>query len=114
MDLLRHADALRAFAQQLVRHDYHPAPVANQRLLVFEFLELHRGSLARGADQIGQILMRQLERQQHPARVLDAEFIPHLEQRARQALAQTEADEIRVTNQHHPPSPHSYVKHAAK
>lgn len=87
MDLLRHADALRAFAQQFVRHDYHPAPVANQRLLVFEFLELDRGPLARGADQIRQILMRKLERQQHAAGVLDAEFIPHLEQRAGQPFA---------------------------
>ena len=113
MDLLRRRDALLAFAQQLMRHDYHPAPIADQRLLVFEFLELNRGALARGAHQVRQILMRKFERQQHAARVLDAEFVANFEQRAGQPFAQSQADEVGVANQHHPPSPHRHVKHAA-
>ena len=97
-----------------MRHDYHPPPVANQRLLVFEFLELNRGALPRRADQVRQILVRKLERQQHPARVLDAKFIADLQQRAGQPFAQPQADEARVPHQHHPPSAHRYVKHPAQ
>jgi len=87
--LLRRDSGLLAFAQQPVRHDDHPPAVANERLLVFEFLELDRGALARGADQVRQILMRKLQRQQHAARILDTEFGGDFEQRARQTLAQS-------------------------
>ena len=113
MKLLVRGDAFLAGAQQLVRHDDHPASVADERLLVFEFLELDRGALARGADQVRQILMRKFERQQHATRILDAELGADFEQRAREPLTQSQSDEVGVANQHHPPSPDGRVKHAA-
>lgn len=114
MGLCERGDAFLAFAKQLVRDDYHSAPIANQGLLVFEFLQLHRGSLTRGADQIRQILVRKFQRQQHAARVLDTEFGADFEQRASQTLPQSQSHEVCVANQHHPPSPHRYIKYAAQ
>lgn len=96
-----------------MRHDYHSAPVANQRLFVFEFLELDSCALARSADQVRQILVREFERQQYSACVLDPEFIADFEQRAGQPLAQSETDEVGVANQQHPPAPDGYIKDPA-
>ena len=58
--------------------------------------------------------MRDLQSQQHSARILDPKFISDLEQRGRQALAKSQPDKIGVTKQHHPPSPDRNVKHPAQ
>jgi len=89
LGLLRRGEAFLAGAQKLVRHDDHPASVADERLLVFELLELNRGALTRSPDQVRQILMRELQRQQHAARVLDPELGADFEQCAGQPLAQS-------------------------
>ena len=101
-----------AFAQQLLWNDYHPAPIADKGTLVFEFLELHGGALARGADQVREILMSKFEGEQNPARVFGTELISDFEQRSGEALAQAESDEVGVSHQHRPPSPDGYVEDA--
>lgn len=106
-------DALAVFGTQFSRHNNHSAAVADERMLALEFLELYRRPLPRRADQIREILMGDFEGQQDSARIFDAKFISDLEQRGRQTLAKSEPDEIRVTKQHHPPSPHRNVKHLA-
>ena len=91
-------DARVAFEQQPLRNDDHPAPIADEGVLVFEFLELHGSALTRGADEIREILMREFEREQYPARILGPEFISNFKQRAREALAQAEPDEVGVSH----------------
>jgi len=103
-----------AFEQQFLRNDDHPAPIADEGMLVFKFLELHGGALTRGADQVREIFMGEFEREQYPARIFGAEFISDFEQRASKALAQSEPDEVRVPHQHRPPSPDSYIEHPAQ
>ena len=72
-------EARVALAQELLRNDYHPAPVADKGMFVFEFLELHGGALARGADEIGEIFVGEFEGEQYPARIVSAEFISYFE-----------------------------------
>jgi len=61
-DLRRRAEALFALAEQPMRHDDHAAAVADKRAFVFEFFELDGSALARGTDQVRQILMGKFER----------------------------------------------------
>src|SRR5271163_691103 len=99
---------------QSLGYDYQPSPLASNYALALEVVQLLGRALARRADQLGQIRMRQFDRQQRAARVAHAEFFTELEQRARQPLAQSEADEVRVSHQHPPPAADGSVQNYAQ
>src|SRR5208337_1170064 len=95
---------LRKLPQSL-GHDYQSPSLARDNALALEVVELLGRALPRRSHQLRQIRMRQLDRQQRPARVAHAEFFRQLEQSTRQPLAQSEPHEVRVPNQHPPPAP---------
>src|SRR5579872_704948 len=84
--------------QALGNHD-EPSSVAHDKSLALEILKLHRDVLARRSHHGAEFGVAHRQRQQHAARVADAELARHLEQRQREAAARAEAHEVRVSRQ---------------
>src|SRR5579862_1799070 len=99
---------------QFLRHDYQPAPVASNDPFALEVVELLSRALPRRADQLRQISMRKLDREQRAARITYTELFRQLEQRTCQPLAQSESHEVRIAHQHPPPSPDRRVQDNAQ
>src|SRR5271165_330406 len=66
-----------------LRHQDQATSLAKQSFFAFEFADLLGDSLARRADELGQIAVSKIERQNCSARIFDSELLSEFEQRDR-------------------------------
>src|SRR5712692_9495067 len=80
------------------------ASVAQDELLPFQLLHVFGHFLSRGSDQIGQVLMRELQDQNRAAIILHAEFLRQFQQGHGEPLPQAQPLKVRVPIQQAKPS----------